>query len=569
MQNPSRNTSQRGSLGFVVAFVVALFLALALPLFADTESALSAGVDEIGPFLVLAAVTLGLAIGGRKSALLAGIASGIIALISSVLALTVVVVLLFASWMSEFGGYDFGAGMFAIVAAVVLGFIAVIVSARRWNGSGPRAWTPVTIAGAAASVTMIVGLAIPREGGTLSQTLGFDVSAVVGLSFIAFLAILAAVGVAGFALGRFGVGLLAGFIGFILVGWATSGTGDQSTAFGWSGVDGGIDFHPLTVIGFWSAAALFVVHAIQQLSSSTAEIPVAGAPGTRPTSRRVAESVPAQWAPDPYGRAAQRYFNGRTWTSTVADRTSSLFDAPATPEPPVDGAADWYPDPLGRFGNRYFNGTEWTAQVATAGVSFKDAPVAPPPKAESASEAPVLGPPSLAAGAPAVSPPIVQDLPTVFVPAPSSSTPPPPVEVSIDATVRRPGAEPPAASPTDQPVPGESVTIRLSDGRVLPLIAAIVIGRAPSNPAEYPSAELLSTSDLTVSKSHAVVGWNGVHAWVRDLNSSNGVSIGRADGEHMIAPGAEIMIEPGDRVILGDDTSFVIDIEMSYLAPNR
>jgi len=192
--------TQNTAFGFVIAFLVSLFLILALPLFSGAESALSqAGGEEIGPFLVLVVLIFGFALAGRQSPLAAGVAAGIIALISIALALTTAVVVLLASLLDEFVEYDFGGGMWAVVAASVLGFIAVIQSAQNWRGLSPPTWTPIAVVGAIASIAMIAGLVIPEEGFTLSDTLGFAAHPLVGVTFTAFLVCLGLVGVAGFA----------------------------------------------------------------------------------------------------------------------------------------------------------------------------------------------------------------------------------------------------------------------------------------------------------------------------------------------------------------------------------
>ncbi len=523
------NPTQNAALGFVIAFLVSLFLILALPVYSGAESALSqAGGEEIGPFVVLVAVILGFALAGRRSPLASGVASGIIALISLALGLTTTIVLLIASLFNDFGGYDFGGGMWAIVAASVLGFVAVILSAQNWRGLSPPTWTPVAIIGSIASVAMIVGLAIPEEGYTLSQTLGFEAHAVVGIAFTTFLVLLALVGVAGFAFGRWGVGLLGGFIGYILVGWFTSGGGGQSSASGWSGVTSGFVFQPLTVIGFWTAAGMFVIHAVQQLSG---RVPATEGASAKPSSLRPS-SVPATWAPDPYGRGVHRYWNGRTWTKNVSDASGNVLEAPTELVLPVGAAPDWYPDPLQRYEHRYFDGTGWTARVATGGVASTDRPRARPPVVEAA-------PPS--------------------APAPPSPAPPAAAQPIPGASIAPPVMD--DAIPSGPPLIVEvaSCVIVFGDGHRRDVTDTMIIGRSPSPIAEFVGAELQSVNDITVSKTHAAVGCTASTVWVRDLDSSNGVTIDDGTGERRIEPGQSVSLDPGVRVVIGDDTSFVVE----------
>lgn len=523
------NPAQSSALGFIVAFLLALFAALALPIYADSESVLSTGgAEELGPFAVLAALVVGCALGGRRSPLLAGISAGIIALISIAFALTTTVVLLLASLLSDFAQYEFSGGMWAIVAASVLGFIAVILSGQGWRGMSPQAWTPAAVIGAIACVAMIVGLAIPRDRYTLSSTLGFDAHPVVGIAFTTFLVLLALVGVAGFAFGRWGIGLLGGLIGYILIGWATSGSQDQSTAFGWSGVTGSVTFHPVTVIGFWTATALFLIHAVQQLSTKVAagDIALTGPSTDRPVS------AAAQWAPDPYGHGVHRYWDGHQWTTKVSDPASNVHDAPTILRPPVGGQPEWYPDPLARHQYRYFDGSTWTARVANAGIAATDAPSAPPP----AVPVPPATPVPHAAPAP----------PTGGILAPIYAVP----AVGLGSVV--------TVAPAPVILQSTGPSIRLSNGETRQVENTLIIGRSPAAPVGIPDGELVQVNDITVSKTHAAVGRIGSTLWVRDLNSSNGVTIDDGTGERRIAPQADAALSPGDLVVLGDKTHFVV-----------
>src|SRR5438067_1684956 len=48
----------------------------------------------------------------------------------------------------------------------------------------------------------------------------------------------------------------------------------------------------------------------------------------------MSDSSPASWQPDPYGRFAQRYWDGSTWTANVADAAGRQ-----STDPPVASAA--------------------------------------------------------------------------------------------------------------------------------------------------------------------------------------------------------------------------------------
>lgn len=360
------NTSQNVALGWLGAFLVALFAILGLPIVDGQTSALNAGTGEVGPFLLLAAVVLGLGYGGRTSPVLSGAAAGITAIVSIVLSLVITFGVFFTVLLSDFAGpVEWGGGVAATFAAAACGLIAVVMSGRGWRSGSPPSWTPVTIAGSAASVAMVAGLVVPPEGSNIGEALGFTVHPVVGIGFTFFLAALAAVAVAGFVMGRWGIGLLLGFFGFILAGIAASNSTDQSTTLGWSGVTGDTDFSTFTAIGFWSALALIVVHTIQQFSSGVASNTGRGAP---------------VWASDPFGRHEHRLFDGNAWTDQVSDQGSQSPD-PAVATKPDTGAADWYPDPFGRHEHRFFNGANWTDRVATSGNASTAPATFPNPKA--------------------------------------------------------------------------------------------------------------------------------------------------------------------------------------------
>jgi hypothetical protein len=76
-------------------------------------------------------------------------------------------------------------------------------------------------------------------------------------------------------------------------------------------------------------------------------------------------SPPPQWAPDPMGRYAQRFWDGDAWTDFVA----TAEGGEPTTDPlvqPGSAPAQWAPDPTGRYVQRYWDGAAWTGFVATA-----------------------------------------------------------------------------------------------------------------------------------------------------------------------------------------------------------
>jgi hypothetical protein len=178
-------------------------------------------------------------------------------------------------------------------------------------------------------------------------------------------------------------------------------------------------------------------------------------------------------------------------------------------------------------------GSRGTSQTAPAlGTLQNDAPPPPPP------------PPS----------PTPTPAPSAGVESPLSSSPPPPEP-----------SQGPSPSPQSSAIP----TLVFSDGRQVELAGQIVIGRDPTPPADSPSATVFAVSDATVSKTHVRAGVTGADVWIEDLHSRNGVSIVAPTGETLAAtPGQRMILDVGDRVIVGDSTAFAVD-ERPSGAPGR
>lgn len=79
---------------------------------------------------------------------------------------------------------------------------------------------------------------------------------------------------------------------------------------------------------------------------------------------------------------------------------------------------------------------------------------------------------------------------------------------------------------------GGSWQLLLPDGTVVPIAAAIVVGRNPVPPSTAPSAEPVSLQDqwLSVSKTHALLEVRDDTLWVTDLCSTNGTRLRERDG---------------------------------------
>ena len=84
----------------------------------------------------------------------------------------------------------------------------------------------------------------------------------------------------------------------------------------------------------------------------------------------------------------------------------------------------------------------------------------------------------------------------------------------------------------------------------------LVLGRNPSAPTDAP-ADAYRWTDLsrTLSKSHALLEWDGRLLWVTDLGSTNGTALRTSGARQPLLPHqrtplpAEATLELGDRVV--------------------
>lgn len=159
---------------------------------------------------------------------------------------------------------------------------------------------------------------------------------------------------------------------------------------------------------------------------------------------------------------------------------------------------------------------------------------------------------------PAVLEEVEEQLPAIEVPRQppankvSTSEPEPDVPSRVEA--------PPVVPPQPSPKAASGGSLRFGDGDVVLDIAQMVIGRDPTAPDGFRSAVPYAVSDVTVSKTHLLVGFAGNDAWVYDNHSSNGVFVGTsAQGASRIPAGRRVMLSGGDVVSIGDSTTFTIE----------
>jgi|GEM_PF-2253137 len=103
----------------------------------------------------------------------------------------------------------------------------------------------------------------------------------------------------------------------------------------------------------------------------------------RPPSR-----VTEQWAPDPYGKFLQRFFDGSTWTSHVSNGDGETVSDKPEFDPPEDGPG-WHSDPFERYKHRYFDGVVWTSSISVGdGATGDDLATFEPPRSAAPSPPP-------------------------------------------------------------------------------------------------------------------------------------------------------------------------------------
>lgn len=89
----------------------------------------------------------------------------------------------------------------------------------------------------------------------------------------------------------------------------------------------------------------------------------------------------------------------------------------------------------------------------------------------------------------------------------------------------------------------------------------IVIGRRPQSMTSPDGTidNLLPVDDPTVSRSHLVLHWHHGVLYCTDLGSTSGTTVHRG-GADMPATGSPVPLKDGDRLTLGESTSFTLRI---------
>ena len=126
----------------------------------------------------------------------------------------------------------------------------------------------------------------------------------------------------------------------------------------------------------------------------------------------------------------------------------------------------------------------------------------------------------------------------------------------------------PPVAPAPAPRPAVPVVgrLRLSTGLVVPLDRTVLLGRAPQvgrvTAQDVPRLVTVPSPSQDVSRTHAQVRLEGEHVVVTDLDSLNGVRVGRPGGPpRRLHPGEPTVVAPDEVVDLGDGVTFTVETE--------
>lgn len=114
----------------------------------------------------------------------------------------------------------------------------------------------------------------------------------------------------------------------------------------------------------------------------------------------------------------------------------------------------------------------------------------------------------------------------------------------------------PPASPAPAPAPQFSrlVVLVAGDERI-EISTTALLGRSPVAPAGMNVGDVVRVMDMSrsVSKTHAMLTWDGQVLSIEDQGSMNGTTVHRPDGTQVRChPDAPVHAHPGDTLHLGD-----------------
>ena len=196
------------------------------------------------------------------------------------------------------------------------------------------------------------------------------------------------------------------------------------------------------------------------------------------------------------------------------------------------------------------------ALASPAPASPAPAPLVPgtPTPASAYLAAPVSAPPAVGG--------VISAVPGLASPTPATPPPPPP-PAPAPARAQAPAPAPAEEDELDRTflaAPRKAgVAITFDAGTVLPVEGRGLVGRNPQDDGAGGLAHLvpLADAEMSISKTHLEFGLDGATFWVRDLHSTNGVSVNDSRGVTALIPGEVTVVAPGSTVEFGN-RSFVV-----------
>jgi hypothetical protein len=168
-------------------------------------------------------------------------------------------------------------------------------------------------------------------------------------------------------------------------------------------------------------------------------------------------------------------------------------------------------------------------------------------------------------------PPVLPPMPDA---PPTGANPEPPAETDHDGLTVTGAWQPPPPTPPGIPgqPPAPDVTVPvarllISDGEVVDVDRAVVIGRAPEarrfNDTEQPRLVTVSSPHLEISSTHVEIrpgsGADHGSAVVTDLGSTNGTVVVQPGlGPEDLSPGVAVQLMPGAIIDLGDGVTIQV-----------
>jgi Protein of unknown function (DUF2510)/FHA domain len=304
--------------------IAAIVLSFAVPLDGGGGGQTVFEVDPAGAAKVLAVFGIPIVVGAlqsRRNPVMAGVAAGAAMLLGASISL-VWSVSLGIAW--AFGG---NASVSAGLVVMAVGSLALVaggvlsVKFRHVGRSHDYRPSPVARLGVVSGLLTVVGILIPPKGYRFDDWTGFSAYPIFGAAFLLVIGVFLFVGIGAFLGSRWGVGLMAGFAGsFLLLTLLSENQQGLLAEMARSGQEP----HVLAKVGFVSMIALFGIHSLQELGSSSPRTSSGSGPGPHSAAH------PARWADDPFGRHQSRYWDGGQWSDHVADSGTLSRDSPTT-----------------------------------------------------------------------------------------------------------------------------------------------------------------------------------------------------------------------------------------------